>query len=241
MTAAGRSVVVCRATHQAAPLLDRLIEIGFVPVHVPLIEVVAPDDGGTDLRRHIESADASTWIALTSGNGVDAVASVLEGRPPVGRVAVVGAATAARARSLGWSIDTVAPASSAAGLGAALPAAPGERVIAAIAELASSDLADALRARDIAVEVVTAYRTIAPEISADDLRRIADSDAVLVTAPSVIQRLSRVLDPAGLPSLIAIGSTSAAAIEAAGLPVAAQASEQSVDGLIDALMRTLGP
>ena len=238
MTIAGRSIVVCRANHQAAPLLERLASLGAVAVHVPLIEVVAPEDGGAELRRVLETVDAETWLAFTSANGVDAVASVLEGRPPHGRVAVVGGATADRARAFGWEIDFVSPTATAAGLGTALPARG--RVIAPVAELASSDLVDGLRLRSIDVETVTAYRTVAPVISPVDRQRIIDADAVMVTAPSVIQRLAGLVDPTLLPRLIAIGPTSAAAVLATGLDVADQADRPSVDGLIDAVVRTLG-
>lgn len=198
-----------------------------------------PHDDGAELRRAIGRSDASTWLAFTSANGVDAVARVLDGRLPIGRIAVVGRATADRARLLGWQINFVSPASSAAGLGASLPATFGGGVIAPLAELASSDLADALKHRGITAEVVTAYRTSTPDLSVEDLARVRQSDAVLVTAPSVIQRLAAAIGSAELPPLIAIGPTSAAAIESADRPVAAQADEPSVDGLIAAAMRTL--
>lgn len=240
MTIAGRSIVVCRATRQAGPLLERLAEGGGLPVHVPLIETIEPSDGGVELRRVIDSADPSTWLAFTSANGVDAVASALAGQVPATRIAVVGVATAERARSLGWTTAHVSSAATAVGLAASLPAEPGERVIAPLAELASTDLVDGLRMRGVVVDVVTAYRTITPDVSAADLTSIASSDVVLVTAPSVINRLVNLMDAADLPPLVAIGSTSAAAIEAAGLVVAAQANEPSVDGLIDAVVRTLG-
>lgn len=237
---AGRSIVVCRATGQAGPLLERLTELGAHPIHVPLIETIEPVDGGAELRRALSSTDASTWLAFTSVNGVDAVASALDGAP-VGRIAVVGASTAERVESFGWPIAEVAGEPSAAGLAATLPAGPGDRVVAPLAELASSDLADGLRAKGIDVEVVTAYRTVIPEVSAADLVAVAKSDAVLITAPSVIQRLSNLVDPANLPPLIAIGRTSAAATRSLGLSVAAQATEPTVDGLIAAVVRTLGP
>lgn len=240
MTIAGRSIVVCRATHQAMPLLEGLANLGAVAIHVPLIEVLPPLDGGAELGRAIGRSDGSTWFAFTSANGVDAVARVLDGSAPSGRIGVVGGATAERARLLGWEIDAVSVASSAAGLGASLPAVAGDRVIAPLAELAGPDLAVALEHRGITVETVTAYRTSMPDVSTEDLGRIRRGDAILVTAPSVVQRLAAVMGSAALPPLIAIGPTSAAAIEAAGWPVAGQATESSVDGLIAAVVRTLG-
>ncbi len=237
MTIAGRSIVVCRATHQAAPLLDRLAGLGAVPVHVPLIWVVPPPDGGAELRRRVQAVDASTWLAFTSANGIDAVSGVLEGRPPRGRIAVVGGATADRARMLGWQVDFVSPVATAAGLGAALPV--GDTVLAPLAELASNELVDGLELRGIDVRAVIAYRTVTPDLSPVDRQRLLASDAVLVTAPSVIRRLTSLVDASLLPPLVAIGPTSAAAIVGAGLEVADQAREPTVDGLIAAVVRTL--
>lgn len=235
----GRSVVVCRATHQATPVIERLVELDADVVHVPLIEVVGAFDGGAELRRALAEITSSTWLTFTSANGVDAVATQLDGRAPKGRLAVVGGATARQAEAHGWSIDFVSPASSASGLGKSLPVVPGDRVVAPLAELASNDLSDALQSRGVEVDVVTAYRTIQPDVSVDDQRRIASSDAVLITAPSVIERLAALMNRSDLPALFAIGPTSAAAIRAAGLDVAGEADVPTVDGLIEATLRTL--
>lgn len=241
MKLTGCSVVVCRATHQSVSLLQRLQDLGAETVHVPLIEIVPPVDRGDELRLVMARAEHDDWLALTSANAVDAVSWVLDGQPPALRVAVVGRATAERASSIGWTVDAVSPEPTAAGLGAWLPVETGDRVVAPLAEIASSDLADALRSRGIDVEVVTAYRSVTPAVSTEDIRRIVAADTVLVTAPSVIERLSTLTPVADLPPLIAIGPTSAAAVEAHGVPLAGLASEPSVDGLIDAVVRTLRP
>lgn len=241
MTLAGRSIVVCRATHQAGPLLARLGELEADPVHVPLIEVAPPVDGGAELQRVLDCADDRTWCCFTSTNAVDAVAGALDGDVLTGRIAVVGRATADHVRSLGWNVDAIAEVPSAAGLGASLPGGAGDRAIAPVAELASNDLAEGLRARGFDVEVVVAYRTVTPEITTEDIERIVASDVVLVTSPSVIHRLATLLPIDALPLLVAIGPTSAAAVEAEGGSVAAVADEPSVDGLIGAAVRTLGP
>lgn len=266
----GRRLVVCRALHQAGPLIAAIEAEGAVPIHVPLIEVVPPLDDGAELRRALSSADRSTWVAVTSANGVDAVAHTLarsvdplartrELDPPESgvrtpdlrahtlaaqrewRLAVVGRATSARAAEWTLGVDFESPEASAAGLARSLPVGPGERVIAAVAELAGPDLPAILRHRGVDVEVVTAYRTTAPEISAADRRRIIDADLVLATSPSVVERLQSSIDRGDLPPLIAIGDTTAAAIEATGLRVFETATTPSIDGLIDAAVRSLAP
>ncbi len=240
----GRRIVVCRARHQAEPLLEAIAAEGAEPVHVPLIEVAAPLDGGAALRSALSSADTSTWILATSANGIDAIAHACSSRPelpPVltGRLAVVGRATAARAA--GWNLPVVfeSPERSAAGLARTLPISPDERAIAAVAELAGPDLSSILSARGVEVEVVTAYRTVAPEVSDVDRQRITDADLVLVTSPSVVERLCSSVGASVLPPLVAIGSTTARAIRESGLSVADTAEAPSVDALIDAAVLSL--
>lgn len=240
----GRRIVVCRSTHQAGPLLDAVVAEGAEPMHVPLIEVVPPIDGGEALRAVLSSADRSTWVVVTSANGVDAVAHALaagsgSSRLRPWRLAVVGRATATRARE--WNLDVAfeSPDPSAAGLARALPVRSGQRVIAAVAELAGPELEETLRRRGVAVEVITAYRTTAPEISTSDRRRVIDADLVLATSPSVVQRLHASIDPADLPPMVAIGPTTAAAVEAAGLSLSGTAASPSTDALIDAAVRSL--
>lgn len=241
MTLAGRHVVVCRATRQSGPLLDAIDRAGGIAVHVPLIEVMPPEDGGDGLRRALEVADQDTWLAVTSANGIDAVAAAAAGLEKPWHLGVVGRATSARAVDRGLVVDFRSPEVSADGLGRTLPVDAGQRVVAAVAELASDDLSAALRHRGIEVDVVTAYRTTAPEISPDDIDRIRSADLVLVTAPSVVERLLERLAPAELPAMVAIGASTAAAIRARGLTVGATADEPSTGGLIAAAVRTLAP
>jgi uroporphyrinogen-III synthase len=250
----GRRIVVCRAHHQAGPLLAAIAAEGAEPIHVPLIEVVPPLDGGAALAAALSNADQSTWVAVTSANGVDAVARTFsrsthdsdsEHASPEQdrswRLAVVGRSTASRAEAWALGVDFESPEPSAAGLARSLPVSEGERVIAAVAELAGPDLPSILGDRGIEVEVVVAYRTVVPEISADDHRRIVDADLVFVTSPSVVERLQSSIGGPNLPPLVAIGSTTSAAMVANGLPVAETATSPSIDALIDAAVRSLQP
>ncbi len=157
------------------------------------------------------------------------------------RLGVVGPATARRAVEMGLDVTFESPEPTGEGLGRTLPVIEGERVVVAVAELASDDLPNALKRRGIDFEVVTAYRTLAPETSSSDFDRIRAADLVLVTAPSVIERLLDRLDPAELPALIAIGEPTAAAIRSRGLEVAATATKPTTDGLIAAALHTLAP
>ena len=187
----GLRVLSCRQVDRGLELEAEIEARGGVLVRLPLIEVVPPGDGGAGLRDALERLEEYDWVVCTSVNGVNALRGV---RLRSGlRVAAVGPATAeAFEKVLGRTALVVPEVPTAANLARAFPARPG-RVLAPLAELASSDLADGLRQKGYEVDVVSAYTTRSPEHSTADLDRAAHTDVVLVTSPSVAQRLTELL------------------------------------------------
>src|SRR5262249_53690881 len=103
-------------------------------------------------------------------------------------------------------------------------------------------LPDGLRARGAVVDVVVAYRTIAPEglerALAECLR--GGVDAAVFASPSAVQGGAEAL-PEGVapPSAVGIGPTTEAAAHAAGFAVLAVAAPSTTEGLVDAVARAL--
>ncbi|MCW3159597.1 uroporphyrinogen-III synthase, partial [Micropruina sonneratiae] len=144
--------------------------------------------------------------------------------------------TAAAATASGLSV-TLRPreGSGGAALAAAFPDGPGTVVIPGAAEPAP-DLAELLGRRGWAVVPVKVYRTVRAA-SVEDVVAAAwpdGFDAYVATAPSNLAA-ARDLLGAPTPPLIALGSTTAAAAERDGLPVAAVAADASASGLAAAL------
>ncbi|NNE96047.1 MAG: uroporphyrinogen-III synthase [Acidimicrobiales bacterium] len=225
----GLKVLSCRQFGRGADLDRRLERLGAEVIRLPLIEVVAPADGGKALGEALDRIDRFDWIACTSVNGVEALSGVE--LPPGLRLAAVGSATAAAFEEvLGRSALVVPRIATAANLAAAFPERTGT-VLAPLAELAGPDLADGLRQRGYRVEVVTAYATRTPEHTAADLDRAAEADVVLITSPSVARRLISVLGERSPAQAVAVGPRSAAAAGELGFSV----SETIPDGIETAL------
>ena len=105
----------------------------------------------------------------------------------------------------------------------------------------------ALRERAAIVDSPAFYRTVeakeAAEIAADIVR--GEYDAIVFTSPSSLACLLAAGRACvvslrlglGLTRLVAIGPVTAAAVEAAGLTVAAVASSPSTEGIVEALLR----
>ena len=181
MTLAGRRIALTRPDPGA--LGDRLTTLGAQVVHVPLIAIDDPADGGAALRRALARLRSFDWLVVTSANGARRAGPAAHGEPTV-KLAAVGRATAgALADAAGRPVDLVPAVERAEGLLAAFPGAP-STVLVAQADRASRALADGLSAAGHTVEVVVAYRTVERAPTADESDALATVDAVVLSSGS---------------------------------------------------------
>jgi uroporphyrinogen III methyltransferase/synthase len=245
---AGLTVLVPRARDQAGELSDLLRARGAEPLEVPTIEI-RPVASTTELDRAVEDLAAGRfdWVVLTSVNGVAAVRARVEalGRGPAdlakARVAAVGPATEAALRDWGVAPDLVPAVATTAALGRAFPAPSGPGgVLLARADLASPELAVALRGKGWRTTEVVAYHTV-PVGSLDPAarRRLDDGevDWVAFTAASTVEGFLRGYGGRPPPGVrvAAIGPVTAGAARSAGMRVAATAAEHTIPGLVAAI------
>ncbi|MEX2548889.1 MAG: uroporphyrinogen-III synthase [Nitriliruptoraceae bacterium] len=244
---AGRRVLVARAAGQAAPLSERIAALGGEPVEAPVLEIRAGDrDGLMAAVRAVAGAQVAV-VAITSPNGVDALAEALAGAglpadalQQAEMLACVGPGTAARLRSrLAMTPDLVPPRATTRSLGEAIPSGTG-RALLPRADIASAELPDLLAAKGYEVEEVVAYRvgrpTALPEEVLDDLAQ-GRIDLVALGSPSTARNLVSLLaDRPWSARVVSIGPVTSAACRALGLDVAAEADPHDLDGLVGALV-----
>ncbi len=241
----GWKVAVTRTRQQASILAAALRRAGAVPVEVPTIALAAPEDGGAALRLALAgvAAGSYSWVVFTSENTVERVFGELHDARALGgvRVAAIGDGTAGRLEQHGVVADLVPRRFVAEALAEAFPAAsPGgssaERVLLPRAAVARDVLERRLREKGYAVDVVTAYRTVRPELSSFLADQIGELDAVAFTASSTVTGWLEIVGASRLPPVVAcIGPITAATARAAGIPVALEAAVHSIDGLVAAL------
>ena len=238
----GRRIVVTRARDQASELVGRLRALGAETVEVPTIGIADPADGGAALRAAVENMAAYHWTVFTSANAVErTMALVPDARAfGAGRIAVVGAATAASLARHRLVADLVPERFVAEGLVAVFPEGPG-RVLVPRAAVARDVLPDGLRSRGWEVDVVEAYRTVAVRPTPAQLEAAADGDAVMFTSSSTVTNYLAAVGADGVPPVVAcIGPVTARTATEAGLRVDLVAPTSSVEGLVDALVERLG-
>lgn len=238
-----RTVVVTRAADQAGALIQRLQALGAEVLAVPAIVTLAVD--GADaayLAAAAAGLDRYDWVVWTSVNGVDAtLAARSPGAPSPRRVAVVGRATAARVRTAGLPVDLVPDRHTGAALAAAFPPAPPagtRRVLVAQGDRAAATVADGLRAKGWDLEVVTAYRTCSADVAPDVAARTSTADAITFTSGSTVTGYLAT-GAAVPPVVVTLGPVTTRDATAAGLTVAAEAREATVDGLVAAVVEAL--
>jgi len=247
----GWKVAVTRTRQQASVLAVALRRAGAIPVEVPTIAIADPDDGGAALRSALSDlrSGAYEWVVFTSENTVERVFTELHDARALGgvRVAAIGDGTAGRLAAHGVVADLVPPSFVAEALAEAFPAAPAgaaappdataRRVLLPRAAVARDVLERALSAKGWAVDVVTAYRTVRPELSPALVERVSGLDAVTFTASSTVTGWVELVGLDRLPPVVAcIGPITAEAARRAGMTVTLEASPHSIDGLVAALV-----
>jgi uroporphyrinogen-III synthase len=250
----GKRVVVTQAAHQAPELMTLLENCGAQPLSYPCIAIEPPADT-KELDAAIRRlADGEyDWLVLTSANTVQVLAErlgVLGITPPAlshTRLAAVGAATSeAAAKAFGREADLVPPEHVAEGLAEALLSAVrhGERLLVPQADLARPVLVQSLRAGGLHVTPVIAYRTTIGSGGVELPALMPHGvNAITLTSSSTARNLlTRFQNEGGKRrqlegSVIAcIGPVTAETLSSLGLPPHIVAAQQSLEGLVEALI-----
>ncbi len=230
-------VVVTRPAVQAEGLIDALEGMGVTVVALPLI-ATEPITASADISDACAHLDRYDVVIVTSVNGVECLVERLAESgaviPEGTRVCAVGDTTARAASRLGLRIDMVPTRASGAAIVEALgPSISGARVLCARARDARPELPQGLRSAGAHVDDVAFYVTVDVTPSPDDVDATFPADVVVLTAPSAVRNALRTIGRERLSAtrIVTIGPTTSAAVRDAGLGVAAEAEDQSVDGL----------
>lgn len=229
------TVLLTRTVADCSEWSRELESLGLRAASFPCIECRALD---VDLTA-LETALAShSWLALSSARAVEALAALELNLPsPLPRVACVGERTAAAASQLLDTPALVASEGTAADLGRGLAELllPGEQVLYLTAREGLMELE-----RQLPPGVVTRiglYETL----PATEIAEPPAHEAVFFASPSAVEgfrrRAQRPL--AGIP-LVALGPTTARAIEREGWGPVLVAETRSLPGMIEALRQAQG-
>jgi uroporphyrinogen-III synthase len=248
---AGKRVVVTRAAEQSESLIAALRQQGAVPVVLPLVAFVPPDDL-RPLDDTIRNFGRYDWVFLTSQNALRALQHrsgflglPLEKALAEVKIAAVGPATAQAARNAGLEVAYVASKHQGVALAEELAAeVKGKRVLLPRSDLGNRDLVEELNRRGAHVSEVVAYKTVAPsgqEARNQEAVMKERADAVLFFSPSAVHRLFDLLGGARFLAFsreavfTAIGPVTEKALREAGVTRILVARDTTVAASVDSL------
>jgi uroporphyrinogen III methyltransferase/synthase len=247
----GKRIVVTRARGQADALSARLHALGADAIEMPTIEIRPAADYGP-LDRAIAELASYDWLIFTSANGVRFFTERLDRsgadlRVLRARICTIGPATRAAVEALHLKVDLMGREYVAEGLLEAFAAhdLTGARILLPRAAVARDLVPVELGRRGARVDVVEAYRTVAPEGAAEQIRAVLARrpHCITFTSSSTVQNLAALAGVEALRGVkvVSIGPVTTDTAKRCGIEVTAQASEYTFDGLLAAVVETCGP
>jgi uroporphyrinogen III methyltransferase/synthase len=242
----GKRIVVTRAREQADALASRLTALGAAVIELPAIEI-RPPAGCAPLDRAIAELASYDWLIFTSANGVRFFLERLDAgendlRKLRAKICAIGPATRAAVEALHLKVDLMGKEYVAEGLLEAFSAHDlcGKRVLLPRAAVARDLVPTELARRGALIDVVEAYRTVAPEHLAAHARDVLGQrpDCLTFTSSSTVRNL---LEAAGAEALrgipvASIGPVTTQTARQLGVEVTTQAKVFTVDGLVEAVL-----
>jgi uroporphyrinogen-III synthase len=248
---AGTRILVGRARHQAGSLSTSLRGLGAAVVEIPFIEIQKPKSYQPldDALKNIKSYE---WMILTSANGVEAIWQRVRRLRITRRglkhlqIAAIGPATKAAIVKHGLKVKMVPEEYVAESVVKGLrDKIKGKCVVLIRAKVARDVIPEELRKAGAEVDVVEAYETVVPEKSRTRLRALMKSNRrphiVTFTSSSTAKNFAELLGDSrdGLlkgVKFASIGPVTSATLRELQMPVAIEAREFTMGGLIRAIV-----
>ena len=244
----GRRIVNTRPKGQADALSSRLKALGADVIEMPTIEIQAAADYGP-LDRALSELASYHWLIFTSANGVRCFverldASAVDLRALRAKICAIGPATRAAIEALHLKVDLMGREYVAEGLIEAFSAhdLAGKRVLLPRAAVARDLVPVELAKRGAQIDVVEAYRTVAPSDAATQAAKLfrgaRKPDCITFTSSSTVQNFVAVAGADALAGVkvASIGPVTTATARGLGIDVAVEARVFTVDGLVEAVL-----
>jgi uroporphyrinogen-III synthase len=260
----GTRILVGRARHQAGSLSKSLRTLGASVLEIPFIEIRKPQSFAPmdDALKNLKSYD---WLILTSANGVEAMWArlrklrITRAKLKHLQIAAIGPATKKAIVKHGLKVKMVPEEYVAESVVKGLrDKVKGKRVLLVRAKVARDVIPDSLREAGAQIDVVEAYETVVPERSRTRLRATFKNKdrrphVVTFTSSSTVKNFADLLfskgetpqngkanksQPAFLKNVqfASIGPVTSGTLREFDMPVAIEAREFTMGGLIRAIV-----
>ncbi len=248
----GQVIGITRPEEQADDAALRAVELGAFPIMLPTIEI-APPESWSEVDAAISRLNEFDWIIFTSANGVRAFLGRLwkighDMRSLANmKIATIGPGTNAALMQYSLRADLVPTEFRAEALAEALrPHVRGSRILWARASRGRDVLLTELAAAGAIITPVVVYLNrdvdCLPAEAIGQIER-GELDWIGLSSPSIARNLARLLsnEAKGMlgekTRLVSISPVTTAAAHEAGMPVSAEATVHTWEGLFQAMIR----
>jgi uroporphyrinogen-III synthase len=253
----GIRVLVGRARHQAGALSVELRRLGATVIPIPFIEIRKPRSF-RPLDSALKNLWTYDWLILTSVNGIEAMGERM-GKLRLSkaalkhlRIAAIGPATKKAIEERGARVEVVPKEYVAESVVRSLKRkVKGKRVLLVRAKVARDVIPRELRKAGAHVDVVEAYETVVPQSSRRRLQETLSNPkrrphVVTFTSSSTVKNFVELLGERRGRSrkliglrMASIGPVTSSTLRELGLTVDVQASQFTIPGLVQAIVRTI--
>ncbi|MCB0401713.1 MAG: uroporphyrinogen-III synthase [Flavobacteriales bacterium] len=228
-------VLIPRPVGRTDEMADKLSALGATPILFPLIEITAinQDELKSTCRDH-----AFDWIIFTSGIAVQVFFDNIDTKTVTSKIAVVGTSTQKAVEQLGLKVDFVPSAATAKKLMREIPVNPGEQVLIPRSKIAGKEVLKVLQKRKVQVTEIATYDNTPVNYSKEQVEEVLaqNINVIAFTSASTADSFFGLLQKHRIklygPHLVAIGPSTASALQQHRQEVAATAEEHNIDGLV---------
>jgi uroporphyrinogen III methyltransferase/synthase len=241
----GQRIVVTRDRLQAMDLAEPLEALGAEAILLPAIEIREAADPGA-LDRAIACLNSYDWLIFTSVNGVRYFVERLDAsgcdlRSLRAKLCAIGPATRAAVEALHLKVNLMPEEYVAESLVAAFDSVDlsGRRILLPRAAVARDLVPVELARRGATVDVVEAYRTVAPENLVERAREVLARRPhwITFTSSSTVKNFVAAAGreaPTGV-KIASIGPVTSATLRELGLAAEIEANPHTIEGLVAAI------
>jgi uroporphyrinogen III methyltransferase / synthase len=244
----GKKIVVTRTREQASALAEKLSDMGAEAIEFPTIVIKKKGDL-SKLAKAIDNLNQYEWLIFTSQNAVDIFFDAVREKAKDARclsglkIAAIGPATAKKLAAYFIVPDLVPSEYIAEEIINAMKqiGIKDKRILLPCAAEARPALKDGLTDLGAKVDRIELYDTMIPnDIPEDALSDIALADMITFTSSSTVKNFFKIVKNTKA-KLACIGPVTADALKSLGHSPDIIASEYTIDGLVEAIVKFYTP
>ena len=248
----GQRVLVTRSRGQASIFSKMIQDLGGVPIEFPTIDIIPADDYAP-LDKAITAVSDFDWIIFTSVNGVQAFyerlsINKMDFRELKGiRIGAVGPKTKEELEKYGLNVDYIPGEYRAEAIIEEMQGEDlkGKKILLPRPDIARKILPEALKSMGADVQEVIAYKTVIGNGQANNIKDLLENKKINIitfTSSSTVKNFVSMFNKSELPQLLqgvklaSIGPITTNTAVELGLNIDVEASEYTLDGLLEAIL-----